>query len=378
MPIFSRRKNSKTVVVDLPNRTIVRSVLVVVGVILVLYGIWLLRTPLTWLFIAGLLAVALSGPVGYLNRWLPRWLSIVIVYLLLLAVPIVLMSVAIPPTVKQGNELARQVPEYTENIQEYVEKNDQLKGIERQYNIVGQLQDQAGELTTQADDVAGTVAGVGIGVVNSLAAFFTIVVMATFMLLNGHRWLKAFLAYQHPERAPVIDRALHRISRAVGNYVVGALGVATLAGLTSFIVMTILGVPFAAPLAILAGLLSLVPLVGATIGAVIIGTVTLFVNFPTTTIIWAVWAIAYQQLENTLIQPQIQKRAVHLSPFAVLVAVLFGATLFGILGAILAIPIAASVQIAGREWLEYRQNHSGSGQPEAKKAARAIKAGARS
>ncbi len=68
----------------------------------------------------------------------------------------------------------------------------------------------------------------------------------------------------------------------------------------------------------------------------------------------------------------------HLSPFAVLVAVLFGATLFGILGAILAIPIAASVQIAGREWLEYRQNHSGSGQPEAKKAARAIKAGARS
>jgi predicted PurR-regulated permease PerM len=377
MPIFSRRKKDKTVVIDLPNRTIVRSVLVVVGVILVLYAIWLLRTPLTWLFVASLLAIALTGPVGYFNRHMPRGLAILVVYVFLLAIPISLIAIAIPPSVQQGSELARHLPEYTDNVQEYVEHNDQLRGVEKQYNVVGNLQKQAGQLTGQADDVAGTVAGVGLGVVNSLAAFVTIVVMTTFMLLNGHRWLKSFLAYQNPQTAPRIDRALHRISRAVGNYVVGALGVAALAGVTSFIVMSILGVPFAAPLAILAGLLSLIPLVGATIGAVIIGIMTLFVHFPTTTIIWAVWAIAYQQVENTLIQPQIQKRAVHLSPFAVLVAVLFGATLFGILGAILAIPIAASIQIAGREWLEYRQHHHGTGEAQAKKAARALKAGAR-
>ena len=376
MPIF-RRQKSETVVVDLPIRTIVRAVLVVVGVIFVLFAVWLLRTPLTWLFIASLLAVALSGPVGYFNRWMPRGLAILVVYIFLLLVPIGLVTVAIPPTVEQGAEFAKKFPEYTRNIEQYVEQNGTLKGIEQQYNVVGNLQKQSRELPSKLDDVAGALAGVGVGVVNSLAAFFTIVVMATFMLLSGHRWLKTFLAYQHPERAPIIDRALRRISRAVGNYVVGALSVAALAGVTSFIVMTVLGVPFAAPLAILAGLLSLIPLVGATIGAVIVGLMTLLVNFPTATIVWAVWAIAYQQVENTLIQPQIQKRAVHLSPFAVLVAVLFGATLFGILGAILAIPIAASIQIAVREWLEYRQHHRGTGERQAKKAAKAIKAGAR-
>jgi predicted PurR-regulated permease PerM len=120
-------------------------------------------------------------------------------------------------------------------------------------------------------------------------------------------------------------------------------------------VLTILGVPFAAPLAVLAGLFSLVPLVGATIAAVLIGIVTLFADFPTDTILWAVWAIVYQQLENNLLQPQIQKRTVNVNGFIVLVSVLFGATLLGVLGALVAIPIAASIQIILREWWQYRR-----------------------
>ena len=97
--------------------------------------------------------------------------------------------------------------------------------------------------------------------------------------------------------------------------------------------LTIIGAPFAAPLAVVAGLFSLVPLVGATIAAVLIGIVTLFGDFPTDTILWAVWAIVYQQIENNLIQPQVQKRTVNVNGFIVLVSVLFGATLLGVLGA---------------------------------------------
>jgi predicted PurR-regulated permease PerM len=82
--------------------------------------------------------------------------------------------------------------------------------------------------------------------------------------------------------------------------------------------------------------------------------VTLFADFPTDTILWAVWAIVYQQLENNLVQPQIQKRTVNVNGFVVLVSVLFGATLLGVLGAIVAIPIAASIQIVIREWWTYR------------------------
>jgi predicted PurR-regulated permease PerM len=113
--------------------------------------------------------------------------------------------------------------------------------------------------------------------------------------------------------------------------------------------MLILGVPFREPLAVLIGLFDLIPLVGATIAAVLVGIVTVFVDFPTATLVWAIWAVIYQQLENNLIQPRIQARAVDVHPFVVLVAVLFGSTLFGIVGALLAIPVGASLQLIVRE-----------------------------
>ena len=96
-------------------------------------------------------------------------------------------------------------------------------------------------------------------------------------------------------------------------------------------------------------------MVGATIAAFFVAIVMLFVNFPVASIIWVVFAIAYQQIENYVIQPQIQKRATEIDPFVIVVAVLFGGSLFGIIGAILAIPTAASIQIAIHEWREYRR-----------------------
>ena len=127
-------------------------------------------------------------------------------------------------------------------------------------------------------------------------------------------------------------RILDHTASAVGGYVQGALTIALIAGIQAFIVMEILGVPFAAPLAVLAGLASLIPLVGATVAAIVIGLVTLFNDFPTDTIIWAVWAVIYQQIENNIIQPQVQRRTVQVQPIIVLIAVLFGSTLMGVAG----------------------------------------------
>jgi predicted PurR-regulated permease PerM len=138
----------------------------------------------------------------------------------------------------------------------------------------------------------------------------------------------------------------------------GALAQATVAAISAWIVLIILGVPFSAALAIIVFFADLIPLVGATLGAIIVGIVTVFVDFPTATIVWTIFSIVYQQVENTLIQPQIQRRAVDVHPFIVLVSVLFGATLLGIIGALVAIPVAASVQIAVREWWRYRHDQS--------------------
>jgi predicted PurR-regulated permease PerM len=133
------------------------------------------------------------------------------------------------------------------------------------------------------------------------------------------------------------------------------------AGFSAFIVLSLLNVPYAAALALIVALLDLVPLVGATIGAAAVGIVTVFNDFPTVTIVWVIWSVIYQQIENTVIQPRIQSHTVKVQPIIVLIAVLFGSALFGVLGALLAIPAAATIQIVIREYRHYRRMLTDSG-----------------
>ena len=151
---------------------------------------------------------------------------------------------------------------------------------------------------------------IGVGVVNSIFAVVTILILSIFMVGGGPRWAEAFVRAQPPGRAERIERAMRDVADAIGNYVGGALIQATIAGVSAFIVLKILGAPFAAPLALIVAFFDLIPVVGATIAAVLIAIVMLFVNFPVGVIVWVVFAIVYQQFENYVIQPQIQKRAV--------------------------------------------------------------------
>lgn len=327
-------------------------VLVILGV---LYLVYRLRTPLSWIVIATFIAVALSGPVNLMSRKMPRGIAILLAYLGLIAIPIGIAAIVIPPLVEEATNLADDVPGYVNDLQEWVNNNERLKDLDRQYDIVDRLRERAEELPNHLDDAASTLSDVGGTIVGSLFAAFNILILSIFMVASGRRWVDLAIGFARPEHVPRIRRAVDRIGIAVGNYVGGALLQATIAGVTTFVVLTILGVPFAAPLAVLTALFDLIPLVGATIAAVLVGIVTAFHDFPVATIVWVIWAIAYQQIENNVIQPQIQRRAVEIHAFAVLVSVLFGATLFGIVGALLAIPVAASIQIALREWWDYRQ-----------------------
>ena len=336
-------------------RAVLRTVLVVVCAVLAIYLVYLLRKPLGWLVLATFIAVALSGPVNLLSRHMRRGVAIAIAYLGLVLIPVGLGAIVVPPIVREVTDLANDAPHYVQDAQDWINKNDTLRKLDREYNIGDQLQRKAEELPTHLDDAASVLSSVGGTIVSSLFAALNILILSVFMVASGRRWIDWGVAQARPEHAPRITRALDRIGIAVGNYVGGALLQATIAGITTFVVLTILGVPFAAPLAVVVGFFDLIPLVGATIAAVLVGFVTAFHNFPVATIVWAIWAIVYQQVENTIIQPQIQKRAVETHAFAVLVSVLFGATLFGIVGALLAIPFAASIQIALREWWDYRQ-----------------------
>jgi predicted PurR-regulated permease PerM len=335
-------------------RAIVRIVLVVVCVAIVLYLLFLLRKPISWILIATFLAVALSPPVNALTRRMKRGLAITVVYLGLLLVPVLLIALIVPPLITEANNFAENVPAYADDVSQFVEDNERLRELNRDYDITGKLEEEAGKLPERLGGAAGTLRDIGFGIVNSLFALITILVLTAFLLGSGPMWRDALIASRPADQQVRLRRSLENMASAVGGYVAGALTIALIAGVATYIVLTILGVPFKGPLAVLAGLFSLIPLVGATIAAVLIGVVTLFENFPTATIIWTVWAIAYQQLENHLIQPQIQKRTVKVHPFITIVAVLFGGTLLGVLGAIVAIPVAASIQILMREYVDMR------------------------
>ena len=340
----------------LSAKAIAKIVLIVVGILFCLYLIYRLRQPLTWVFLSIFLAVALSRPVNYLNRYMRRGLAILTVYVGLLATIVLLGFLLIPPIVSEINDLADNAPGYAQDVRDYVNKNKTLRNLEEDYDITTKLEEEASKLPERLGGAAGTLRDIGFGIVNRIFALVTILVLTAFLLGSGHRWVDSFVNLQPPERRERVRRVLADMANAVSGYVNGALLIAFIDGAAAFIVLTILGVPFAAPLAVVMGTMALIPLVGATIGAVIVGIVTAIGgDFPRDVIIWTIYAIAYQQFENNVIQPQVQRRTVALHPFIVLVSVLCGAALLGILGALIAIPIAASIKILVEDWWEWRE-----------------------
>jgi predicted PurR-regulated permease PerM len=284
-----------------------------------------------------------------------RGFAIAIVYLTLILIPVGLGALLVPPLVGEIEDLADNAPEYVQDVEDYVQDNSTLSDLNDDYDITSKLSEEADKLPERIPDAAGVLSDIGVGLVNSVFAGVTIFILSIFMVAGGPRWVENFVEMQRPEHAERIDRTLRRIANAVGNYVGGALLQATIAGLSAYVVLTVLGAPFAGPLALVVFFFDLIPVVGATLAALLVAIVMLFVNFPVAVIIWVIFAVVYQQIENYLIQPQIQKRATEIEPFVVLVAVLCGSTLFGIIGALLAIPTAASIQITITEWREYRR-----------------------
>jgi predicted PurR-regulated permease PerM len=130
----------------LSTRAILRSVLVVVCVVLALYLIFLLRRPLTWIFIAGFLAIALAGPVRLLSRHMKRGFAVALVYIALIVAPFVLLAVLLPPIVTQGNNLVNNLPRYASDVSDFVAGNGTLRRLQEDYDITGKLEQQAEKL----------------------------------------------------------------------------------------------------------------------------------------------------------------------------------------------------------------------------------------
>src|SRR3712207_2477098 len=165
---------AQAVVPVLTTRVVLRAVLTTVAVALSLYLIYLLRQPLTWIFIAGFLAIALSGPVHFLQRRMRRGLAVTLVYVGLILLPVLIFAAHIPPIVEQANNLADNLPRYAAQLRDFVQGNPQLRDLEANYDITGKIEEQAATLPGRIGDAAGVLSGIGVGIVNSLFATITI------------------------------------------------------------------------------------------------------------------------------------------------------------------------------------------------------------
>jgi predicted PurR-regulated permease PerM len=342
------------------SRLVAKIVLVACAVLAGLYVLYLIRTVVGLVLIAIFFALAIAPAVNWLNhRKVPRWAAILLVYLGIGGGIVGVGLVVVPPIVNGVNNLSHDLPGYIDDLN----KNKTFRKYDNKYDITQKLKNQADQLPSKLGNAAGTLRDVTVGVFSRLVQLFSILVIAFLLLMDGPKILD-FAYRQMPDQREARTRNVASdISDAISGYVFGNFVISILAGGVTYLTLTILNVPFAAPLAVMFGFFDLIPLVGATLGGILIGIVTAFVDFPTALIVWVIVLIGYQQFENYIVQPLVYGRTVQIHPLVVIVAVLIGAALLGVLGALVAIPAAAAIQSAVRDWWSYRHGATAQAPP---------------
>ena len=340
-----------------------RTVFVVVGILIAtaiaLEVLWIARHVISWIFIAVFLALALNPAVDRLERRIKRRaLATGIVYLAALAAIVGIGWLFIPTLVDQVNDFARKVPDYLDDL---TKGRGRLGFLQEKYHLVDKARKALREGgAAKLFGISGTALAVAKGVVTAVVATLTIAFMTFFMLLEGPKWMERFYSLLKPASRRRWQAVGRDIYRTVGGYVTGNLLISLIAGTLTTVVLLIMGVPFAVALGLIVAILDLIPLAGATIAAIIVGTVAFLHSVPAGIVV-VVFFIIYQQVENHLLQPVVYGRTVQLSPLAVLISVLIGAELAGVLGALAAIPVAGTLQVVFLDWLRHRRGEEPAG-----------------
>jgi len=341
--------------IDVETRTLIRVMAVAVAFWLGLAAVYRLRLVLSILLISFFLSLALNPPVSYLAKKIPgggRALATGIAYVVVLSILGLFVSNTVPPLVRETRNLVQTLPQKVQEI------NDSSRGgavadfIER-YALEDEAEELASNAAARIGDVGGPVLSGVSRITTSIVSFVTVLVLTFLMLIEGPQWMKIFWSYVPKSRRKHHQALAIRMYNVVTGYVNGQLLIASIAGLTSLVAMVVVGIPNAIALAGVVALTGLIPLIGATLGAVIIVAVALFQSLGQA-VFMLIFFIVYQQVENNAIQPYVQSKALEISPLLVLVAVIIGVSLGGLLGGFLAIPVAACARILLLDYIEQR------------------------
>ena len=345
---FSRgqRETVVTTKIELPIRTIAL-VLVTISVIWLLGRLWSLVLLFT---IATLLSLAIEPWIdrGERRGW-PRARAVALILIVIGAVILLTLGLLLDPLIEQAVTFTEDLPAYIEQVQSLIRANS---------DVVTWIQERIDSVASDPSAVVVNILSFGSGILSGVGNIVILAAMTVYLMMDGPRVFSWAIGPLQPHQQERAKRIRAEISRLVGGYIGGQLIVSLLFGLFTFVTLVIAGAPQPLLIAFLAALLDAIPLVGATIATVPAVLVALTVSFPTGMVILGLFVV-YQQVENYLIAPRVFRGALQIYSLVVLIAVLVGSTLLGIVGALLALPVAAAIPAVARVWHDDRSPSTG-------------------
>jgi predicted PurR-regulated permease PerM len=323
-----------------------RGLLVVGAGLLFAWALTSVASALLVIFLSFFFTLVLDPPVTALARragW-GRGRSALIVIAALIVGGILITLALVIPLLRELRDLVKDLPQIVEQIR----ASDAFHWLDERVDVGAQAQQHAGTLASKVPETLAAFVGLAGNVFTFFLIIFELVFLTLFLLSELPQWEQSLDELLYPRSADRVARLRRQITTTVSRYVVGAIVIACIAGTTLGVTAAILSAPYPLALALITALLDLVPQIGATIAGVITCLVTLTVGVPQA-LVMAVVVIVYQQLENYVLQPTIQGKAAQISAFVVLASVVVFGALLGVLGALLAVPLAASCQIVLRE-----------------------------
>ena len=328
------------------NRELLRMLAVIGLFVLGCYVLVTIRSALFDVFIAVFFAIVLEPLVRFMERRLRlrRSFGVLLAMFLVLAAAVGAVLIIVAPFYSQLRDLADALPTLSQELK----NQDVVKQVNNDGDFTGSLHSAAEWLAQNLPGITGSVFGLAGSIFGAVFTGVTILFMTLFLSMEGNRIGQYAHGCVDPGQKRVLKVASES-SRLVASYVAGALAIALIAGTVQFVAMKIAGVPFAAGLAVLVAVLDLIPMIGATIAGAVVVLVSLTVSTETAVAMLLV-VVVYQQIENNIVQPLVQKKTISLSPFVIIVAVLIGSTLLEVIGALLALPVTASLKVVAEEF----------------------------
>ncbi len=326
------------------------SIIRLLAVLLVLWVLFLIRDILAIVFSTLIIAAALSPVIDKMaKRGIPRVLTIIVSYLLIIGLFAGIVYFVLPPVIGQLQQLAEQLPTYFSHFTAFIER---LREFGMQAHLLDGSQQNLTTLSDFLNQLTSQIFSTTRGFIGGFAALLTILVLTLYLLLD-EGGIKKFLTALIPlkQKGQIVNIA-NKVGLGLGSWLRGQLLLAVIIGVIVYIGLYFLKVPYALTLALLAGILEIIPIIGPIISAVPAILIALTIS-PMMALVVTGFYVLVQELENKLLVPKVMQLTVGLHPVTIIIVLLIGAKLMGILGILLSVPVASMFYIILREWAAY-------------------------